>query len=96
MFAPADGSLFLCDHLWILHIPSGLGFEHVDGIFGLSHEVGLILVLIVAPLVEDLELSPARLEPLLGFPIENDRENSLRIGLELLSGIEALFEASKD
>lgn len=96
ILAPFDGGVALREDNWIFQLIAGFGFEHVDGVGGLGDEVGLIFGVVSTLAVEDLELTPGRLEPLEGVAFEDDSEAALGVGLEFLHGVETADEAAKE
>jgi len=79
MLTPLHCGIPLCEHIGIPHLILGLRLKHVDRGVGLGDKVWLILQMIGAGLIENLELAFGRLEPLLRLAIKNDSENTFRL-----------------
>ncbi len=95
MPAPLHCRILLCEDVSIPHLILGFRLKHIDGVVSLGHEVWLILRVIGAGLIENLELAFGRFEPLLRFALQNNSHNALRFGMELLHRKKAPREVAK-
>jgi hypothetical protein len=93
--APLHSGVFLGQHLGIVHIIAGFGFDHIDAVRGFRHEIRLVFLMVGAQLVIYLELPSGRLEPFQGVAIQDDRRLPFGIGPRLLDGIETALKAAK-
>lgn len=93
--APFERGIALCQHVRVLHLVRGLGFQHQDAVIRLCHEVRLIFLKVGFRAIEKLKLAAGGLEPFLRVAIENESEPALGVRLEFLHGIEAPLEPAE-
>src|SRR5450759_110142 len=93
--APFDSDIALREDVRISHLVRGFGLQHIDSVIGLGDKIRLVLQVFNARTIKQLELPLCRLEPLHGLALQDDSKLSLRVGLELLSGIKAAREPAK-
>src|SRR5574341_801680 len=85
VLAPLHRHVPLRQDRLIAHLILRLGLKHVDAVACLCNKVRLVLQMIRARLVVELELPLGWLEPLDRFTLQDDGQLSLRIRLELLN-----------
>ncbi len=94
--APFDRGIALGEDDRVVHLFASFRLEHVDRISGLGNDVGLVLRIVGAMPVVNLELPLGGLEPFQGITLQDDGEAPLRVRPELLHRVETLGESAEE